>query len=83
MILFLWWLPRTAGFLIPWSLEDLACEMAETDPPARRSEMEVILGQLAAAISGNQIRTPAGGQFTALKENFTVAGRRTVAGQTV
>jgi len=59
--------------LIPCSLEDLIFEMADDGPPARRSEMEALLTQLAAAISGNNVRTPGGGKFTPLKENFTAA----------
>ena len=68
--------------MIPCSLEDLACEMDGDGTPARRSEMEaIILGQLAAAISGNHVRTPGGGQFTALARNFTVAAAQLLARQ--
>ena len=59
--------------MIPCSLEDLIFEMAEDRPPARRSEMEALLTQLAATISGNNVRTPGGGKFTPLKDNFTAA----------
>ena len=50
--------------MIPCFLEDLASEMAD---------MEALLEQLAAAISGNHVRTPGGGQFTPLDRDFTAA----------